>query len=716
MTRAAASEGGPSTKSEFWADNLEVLQSHARVVDYPVPLFGVTDKWDLRSLGWSRSAGANSMVVSFTALDGAWNLAAREIAMALLNPAHEKLRDNGLFRKLKPSHPLTVNNRMTALRKLVRWLAVEHPEVRYPADLQQHHLDAFLVDVRSQFGPSTLRSVIITLRELHHHAPVLSGGGLDYRPWGDADAGKLAGETFSGELSTPVIPPAVWWPLLRASWRYIDVFSHDIAAAESALDSVSQKSPSTQLKYADDRKPSPAAQRQALDTRIRIWLNSPDSYVPVHREKHSRHHRRAGTVNWKLLSLIISDGRTPAVFGLSVAQRRQWVQDAIETGRTKTRPGGLDVATAIVQRADGSEGAWIDGWDGETIYRQRIILRDACLVFCFALTMMRSSELMSITKGSLTTHYGAPAVRAKLRKLRGRAEEHNWWIIEPVAEAIRVVERLSHTEHVFGAARGRHYEGDRFDGLDAGRQMKAFLLAVNEMAETAGLEPIPDFNISPHMFRRTMSVIAAQQPDGEIALGLQLKHAARRALANATTHGYAAATTEWAAEFEHELQEETAGRLVSLWAAGRDAEIRLAGAGSQKFREGLKAVDGQQQESEHVTPPKIGDEALLRSLLRDEFSTLRWGTVNHCLGIVEQAECLKGVPEDVATQGVMPNRCDPAGCRNSVVTSDHLPVWIAEADDLTKKLKDKRMASHHREQLEGELAEVLGIVEELSDD
>src|SRR6266511_5018022 len=34
-------------------------------------------------------------------------------------------------------------------------------------------------------------------------------------------------------------------------------------------------------------------------------------------------------------------------------------------------------------------------------------------------------------------------------------------------------------------------------------------------------------HVRPHMFRRTMSIITGQEPDAEIALGLQLKHAAR---------------------------------------------------------------------------------------------------------------------------------------------------------------------------------------------
>lgn len=113
---------------------------------------------------------------------------------------------------------------------------------------------------------------------------------------------------------------------------------------------------------------------------------------------------------------------------------------------------------------------------------------------------------------------------------------------------------------------------------------------------------------------------------------------------------------------------------------------------------------------------KIGDERLLRNLLRDEFSTFRWGTLNHCLGIAEQAACLEGVPSDVAAQGMIPNRCQPATCRNSVITHQHLPIWIAEEQDLMAKLKDRKMATHNREQLESELASVQKITRKVPGD
>lgn len=212
------------------------------------------------------------------------------------------------------------------------------------------------------------------------------------------------------------------------------------------------------------------------------------------------------------------------------------------------------------------------------------------------------------------------------------------------------------------------------------------------------------------MFRRTMAVITAQQPDGEIALGIQLKHAARRAVANATTTGYATETPEWAAEFEHELQDAVASRLVGLWTTKDGAETRLAGAGAQRFRDELARV-----EDAMTNGATVGDERTLRSLLRDRFSTLRWGTINHCLGIPEQAACLEGIPADIAADGVMPNRCQPATCRNSVVTDEHAPIWIAEEQDLIQKLKDRRMAPESREQLESELAEVQRITRRFPD-
>ena len=324
--------------------------------------------------------------------------------------------------------------------------------------------------------------------------------------------------------------------------------------------------------------------------------------------------------------------------------------------------------------------------------------------------MMRDSELLSIKKGALTTSYGAPAVTSQLRKGRRGMQRRNWWIIEPVAQAIAVAERLALGDDVFSSVRREHRAHDGAGRFDRHSELKQFISQLNGQSSDAGLEPIPAFHLAPHMFRRTMAVITAQQPDGEIALGIQLKHAARRAVANGTTSGYASETPEWAAEFEHELQEAVASRLVGAWSSHQDHEMRLAGAGAQRFRDELEKV-----EAVASNEVKVGDERTLRALLRDRFSTLRWGTVNHCLGIPEQAACLKGLPAEAAAGGVMPNRCQPTACGNSVVTEEHAPIWIAEERDLVAKLRDRKMAPHNREQLETELEDVRRIARKFAD-
>lgn len=50
-----------------------------------------------------------------------------------------------------------------------------------------------------------------------------------------------------------------------------------------------------------------------------------------------------------------------------------------------------------------------------------------------------------------------------------------------------------------------------------------------------------------------MAMLAATEPGSEIALGLQLKHVATRALANRSTQGYTATDTAWESHLDSAL-------------------------------------------------------------------------------------------------------------------------------------------------------------------
>ena len=691
-------KSGHAPKSEFWADDALVVQNRRVARPDPLPTFGDSSRWDLRALGWNPAAGRHSMVLNFDGLDNEWNLRARELSMALLNPIHDVLRNRGVYLKAAPLSVKTVQQRLAGLKSFADWYAANHAN-RPLRDLRQADLDEFLAYTRPAWATTRLSAAIEMLRALHTFDAVLTGGGVSFTPWASQTAKALAGRRTNTELSTPVIPPAVWWPLLHACWKYIDVFSHDIFAA-------------TKEWTALDR---PASERKRVhdpDASIDEWLSGTESAVPTHRLTYGRFQR--GEIHWTLLSLLITSGHSKHLFAetqrADIRARRDKIHRAVTTGRVPLVVGGLKTRASDVTRTDGSSGPWIEGFDPATIREQLKILRNACYAFCAALTMMRDSELLSIKKDSLTTFHGAPAVKSQLRKGRRGTHLRNWWIIEPVAQAIAVAERLTHGEEVFASTRKNLRDDNHLMHFDRHDELRKLIRQLNSIAPTAGFEQIPEFRLAPHMFRRTMAVITAQQPDGEIALGIQLKHAARRAVANGTTSGYASETPEWAAEFEHELQDAVAARLVGFWASRPTAEVRLAGAGAQRFRDGLAAI-----EEDAPLSVKIGDERTLRSLLRDRFSTLRWGTINHCLGIPEQAACLTDVPPEAAKNGVIPNRCQPSTCRNSVVTEEHAPIWIAEEQDLFSKLKDRRLAPHHREQLEAELSAVQKITKRFAD-
>ena len=97
--------------------------------------------------------------------------------------------------------------------------------------------------------------------------------------------------------------------------------------------------------------------------------------------------------------------------------------------------------------------------------------------------------------------------------------------------------------------------------------LDAFINHVNAKTAQTGLEPIPRGKARPHMFRRTMAMLTDQFPGSEIALGIQLKHIASRALANRSTQGYANADDSWADHLESAIDAARFRRKEDLYQA-----------------------------------------------------------------------------------------------------------------------------------------------------
>lgn len=244
------------------------------------------------------------------------------------------------------------------------------------------------------------------------------------------------------------------------------------------------------------RQPSfapPAEERLTHRDRVlREWLDNPDNVIPVHAVDDQV--AWAGEPNWTELARLVY-GRPSNVFARGskarAEQRRLWVCEvARDPNRTIATDHGLNLR----------------------------MLRAACYVFVAALTAMRDSEIHELERGALTQYYGAPALASRKVKGDDSRPRGYWWIIEPVARAIAVAEQLTwHDTRVFTAVTAKVGGGD--GGFDAARDIDDFIATVNANREHTGLEEIPEALVRPHMFRHTMSIIAAQEPDGEIALG-----------------------------------------------------------------------------------------------------------------------------------------------------------------------------------------------------
>jgi hypothetical protein len=816
---------GPSASISFGDDEPVFGPGHELLDGVAGPLFGHTDVWsaDCIRRPSNRCRGAWRLLLPQT--DPAWNLRIREVAFAMLNPSHPALRAAGVCLVREPAKFTTVIGTARKLGQLMDF-GIRN---RLPDDLQRWTVEdwnAFLDERAAALSPSTLSQDVLGIRLLHTFAPVLTGGGLLEDLWPGQPAAKVANRTHGSGLSTPSIPPATWWPLLRGAWTYIHMFAPDIIALQDGLSPLPGAAVAPSTPIPQERSHRPAEVDRLLD----CWLADPANLVPVHARPWSG--QPAGTPLWTCLSLLVTDGTSQWIFmrDRSVGQvRRRAVQQAVDAGRVRlvngptaaqalglSRPtprrhirtpaeldhaleewladpthripirgrghpstapvgtpiwgvlerlvygsprtdlfrtsGGAgrrrrrlveDVAAggrveilggrathrertipcegfAAVSRPDGTRAPWRTEITLEEFGWELRMIRAACYIFIAALSLMRDSELQEIERGALTTHYGSPAVKSRKIKHDPSEPERHWWIIEPVAEAMAVAERLSwHDTHLFAtinppvatpgeesapARRGRR--GRR--GIDAAEDIDFFITQANATRTRTGLEEIPPTRVRPHMFRRTMAIIASQEPDSEIALGLQLKHAARRALANRTTQGYSQMDTAWANEFDTQLELAAARRLVELLKARRAGEAIAVGPGAARMHAGLDRVIAK-LDQDPTLRAQLADEQVELMLLRDEFPNLHFGTINHCNWVAADAECQNALPEQDRGQAPLLGACQPARCRNSVVTRSHAPIWLAEEEDLARMLRTDRLAAPRREALEARLTDVQRI-------
>ncbi|WP_202519747.1 hypothetical protein [Streptomyces sp. SID1034] len=172
------------------------------------------------------------------------------------------------------------------------------------------------------------------------------------------------------------------------------------------------------------------------------------------------------------------------------------------------------------------------------------------------------------------------------------------------------------------------------------------------------------------MFRRTMAMLTDQFPGSEIATGIQLKHIAARALANATTQGYAASDAEWAQYLEGALENVKFRKIKDLYQRHTDGEEIGFGPGAERVKDAFDQITA-------TVKARKGDARTAEALLRTTRIHIRFGMLNNCTADhtnpVGAAALRTRVPE--GHSGPLDERCRPDRCANSMIGPEHLPIY-----------------------------------------
>ena len=665
-----------------------VIGSHPLLAGARVPRFGNAVEWNLNGVirrPANLPASAWTVVFSDELAEPSWNLLAREMSMIMFNPRHPAVIATGVSLKPAPANPATAVARLSHLRRMAIWAEANELPPQLAA-WQENDLRRLIQGLGEQLANNSIRNYITTLKWLRQCSPALTDKGLQRDPWARKSARKASNAAQGGVVSTPPLPPTQWFALIRAAWTYVHTFAPDILRAQRRYQELVDHA----TKVSGD-----------FDARLDRYLADPANPIPVHAGSGDGR----GGVHWSLLTLMLGAERaySPNGFRTGLASGRQRiarVEEAVASGH-RTTTGVVD-GLAAVQRGDGTSSPWHPGLHPRALGLERRMLRNASYVLVVALSMMRDSEIHEITRGSVVDYYGTPAIKSTKGKHDPNLPIKHWWITAPVAEAVVVAEQLSAGHDRLFPPHRQHAVVARSDQM-----LDAFTTHVNETSARTGLQKIPPGNIRPHMFRRTMAMLTDQFPGSEIALGIQLKHIASRALANRSTQGYAHADSSWAAHLESAIDAARFRRLEDLYQTRKTGQPIGYGPGAEQMAQTFDDIH-------HTAQARGGDATVERALLRKARISIRFGVLNHCVMDENNpagAACLEHAVVPEGHKGPLHDRCRPDRCANSVIGPEHAPIWVSERRTLLTLIDTPGLSTCRKEALQRELSTVEAILD-----
>ncbi len=676
--------------------------------------------WDLGPAVFRENARRCHVTVHFESIE---DLGVREAVRELLY-ARLNISLAGHRTKLPPASVRQVFNRARRFFEFVR-AKLGTVDLRR---VDQNLIDRYAkyLKANGQRRPEVIGQLLEIITDLYAYRRHLPSGGLDFEPWQGRPAARVAGYRSVRENRTPRMPEPVITSLLAWSLRYVTVFAVDIFAARAELDRLERRRDrliqsdapfDLKQRRARRRKRLHAffAQRQQQKRGVPIWTTAHNGvfrHDPVTGES-------TPPVNASLLHLYIGvDAKAdPGEHVLLKSGAPDIVSAALKDLGVEI--GGMDTLVSV----DPTTGKpWRAAFDAKTLIREEKMLQAAAYVVCAYLTGMRDCEVQAMRRGCLSVSRSEDGVilRHRIRSTaykarQSRGEPEQWVTIEPVAQAVAVLEGLSRRA---AAARGNdtlwpvlseHTRKKDYVSAEIVRQLNEYRDHLNALFGRDDEPAIPHgvggrpWRITTRQFRRTIAWHIANRPFGTIAGMIQYKHASVAAF-----EGYAGSSNSgFRVEIENQRALGQLDDLLVYFDNRREGHLASGPAGPRIVR----AIDAVAAELDPLQP-MIADRARLRALLASLARTLHVGILADCFFDPSTAACLKQAANTEATTPLTA-LCQPTHCPNACITARHRPAWARAAKDATVLLKEKRLAEPQRIALRQDLERFKSVINDI---
>ena len=575
--------------------------------------------------------------------------------------------------------------------------------------VDQPLLDAYRAHLQSGVGrqPEQTALLLETVLDLHYYQHHISCGGIRVFPWQGRSAFYVAGARQTGENKTPRIPENIIGPLVRWSLKYVVEFGPDILAGRAELTALETQY--RKFREQDERAVRISRLAAFLEQRrfsgrgVPLWT----SMSPA-RGRDSTRTVDSPVINYHLIRLYTG---APSTSRLSQDRvTAAMISSAVD--EIGTEVGGLDTAISC----DSETGlAWRPRFDVMTLVIEERMLQTACYILCAYLTGMRDCEVQAMDSGCLVIsrsedgiieRYRIKSTAYKGRRATGETEE--WITIEPVAQALTILGRL--TEQIRAQRGGdslwrvlhQRTNGKEHISAEIVRSLNDFRDHLNRQFGTTDSPILPlgpggiPWRFTTRQFRRTVAWYIANRPFGLVAGKIQYKHASIAAF-----EGYAG---ESASGFRREIERERAlGQLDDIveYYEQRTIGERLSGPAAGRIENELSQV----AQKLDPLPGIIADPPRVRKMLSHLARTLFVGVLNDCFFDPATALCLATTTAQDSSKPAL-SLCQPDRCPNACVTDRHRPQWESSIRQVEEMLKFKGLSVLQREALESEVVRI----------